>query len=138
MKTLASLIITCAVAAASAQSPPPLPVDEDLILNTWLLDNPPLWTSSFGDAPRSVTNVVAVPGWSFTGLALMIDTNVPAWLNYDMYNADGSTNVTFDSGSIALWFQPNFTSVNDGGDGPGEWASLFTVGNFTTNAADGC
>ena len=37
-----------------------------------------------------------------------------------------------------FWFQPNYTSVPDGGNGPTNWASLLTIGQWTANASASC
>jgi hypothetical protein len=68
------------------------------------------------------------------GPSVSVDTNVTAFLNYDVYQ-DGYANMVFDSGSISLWCQANWTSTTDGGSGPTNWAVLFSVGNWTSNAA---
>jgi hypothetical protein len=52
--------------------------------------------------------------------------------------ANGSTNLTFDSGSLVMWCQPNWTSSTDGGTGPGAWAPLWQVGVYSTNNLYGC
>src|SRR5262249_19635132 len=119
-----------------AQSgPPPLPTFSDSILNTWALDDGPAWRSWYGDIPRSATNLTVVPSW--LGTALNVDTNVPAWLNYDVFNSDGSTNVSFTEGTFLFWYSGDFSSVTEGGTGPGEWASLLTVGRFDVGASYG-
>ena len=43
--------------------------------------------------------------------------------------------MVFSTGAISYWFQANWTSVTDGGTGPTNWAALFSVGNWTSNAA---
>jgi hypothetical protein len=113
MKVIAILLAALLFATFSALAqtgPPPLPTDPDEILNIWIFDNGPLWTSTSGDAPLSFTNLTIVPGWSPNGTALQIDTNAVAWLNYGVTNSDGSTNLTFDAGTIMLWYSPDFTA----------------------------
>ena len=60
-----------------------------------------------------------------------------AFLNLPVTD-DGETNVSLTSGTISFWFQPNYTSVPDGGDGPTNWASLLTIGQWTSNASASC
>lgn len=133
-----ALVLVASRFSAVAQLPPPLPSDPDQLLDTWSFANGPAWTDQHGRTPASFTNLISVPSWSFSGTALMIDTNAPAWLNYGVYDSDGNTNVTFDTGSLFFWYQPDFSSTLAGGGGPGEWANLIMIGNLTTNAADGC
>ncbi len=113
--------------------PPPLP---PIQLNWWVLAGPN-WPDIFGDAPPGFTNLNTAPGWSPAGTALSVDTNCPAFLNLSVIDK-GEPNISLTSGTIFFWFQPNYTSVPDGGDGPTHWASLLTIGQWTSNAAASC
>lgn len=91
-------------------------------LCTWTFCNTN-WDSDWNYAARSWTNVAtATPGNGFSGgYAALIDTNVPAWVCYNLVEADGSTNMTLTQGSIFLSFSPNWASADETncGTGPG-------------------
>jgi hypothetical protein len=113
--------------------PPPLPPFPVSALGFYPLEMPP-WVDWFGEPASGFTNLNVAPSWDYAGTVLSVDTNVQAYLNYDVFQY-GSTNIVFDNGSISLWFQPDWTSVADGGTGPTNWATLLSVGNWTSNAA---
>jgi hypothetical protein len=107
-------------------------------LDSWTFHDPTNWTSDAGYAPVSFTNLA----FSFRGDAqswsLVLDTNAPAWLVYNVYESDGTTNLTVDSGSITFWFAPSsWASTNAGGMGPGEAGRLFEVGSYTPDSSYG-
>jgi hypothetical protein len=68
-----------------------------------VFQRPHNWTSDLGYAPISFTNL------SFSHLgngdSLVVDTNIPAWLQYNVYENDGTTNLTVDSGSVTFWLR---------------------------------
>jgi hypothetical protein len=41
------------------------------------------------------------------------------------------------TGTLEFWFQPNFTSLEDGGNGIGNWASLINIGAYRPDASVG-
>ncbi len=100
-------------------------------LNSWSFYDHTNWTSDYGYAPVSFTNL----NYSYLGdgSSLVVDTNVPAWLQYNVYENDGTTNLTVNNGSVTFWFAPNWSSTNAGGTGPGEYGRLFETGSYTTN-----
>ncbi len=119
--------------------PPPIPPGSQFPLNSWSLSAPP-WDSDYGDPARSFTGLNVVPSWGEDGTCLSVDTNSQAFLNIEVYQQpDNWTNINVDSsnGSLSFWYQPNYTSVADGGDGPGNWAALINIGAYTTNASVG-
>ena len=120
------------------QAPPPIPAGSLFPLNSWSLSAPP-WESDYGDPARGYVGLNVQPGWSDAGTCLSLDTNECAFLNLEIYIQPDWTNVAVDStnGSLSFWYQPNYTSVADGGDGPGDWASLINIGAYTTNASVG-
>src|ERR1017187_1216722 len=61
-------------------------------LDSWSFYDNTNWTSDNGYAPVSFTNL----GYSDlgNGSSLVVDTNVPAWLQYNVYETDGTTNLT--------------------------------------------
>jgi len=108
-------------------------------LDSWSFNDPTNWTSDSGYPPISFTNL------NFdqlgNGRSLVVDTNIPAWLNYSAYENIGGTNLTvlpLDSGSVTFWFAPSsWSSTNAGGTGPGEWGRLFEVGSYTSDSSYG-
>jgi len=92
------------------------------------------WNSDFGYAPVSYTNLNTTLG---DGIALVLDTNLPAWLQYNVYEADGRTNLMVNQGSVIMWFAPSWASTNAGGVGPGSWGQLIDAGEWTSDASYG-
>jgi hypothetical protein len=106
-------------------------------LDSWSFNDHLNWTSDSGYQPTSFTNLnFAVIG---NGRSLVVDTNVPAWLQYNVYENDGTTNLTVDSGSVLFWFGPNWSSADDtnGGFGPQEYGRLLEVGGYTPDSSAG-
>lgn len=106
-------------------------------LNTWSFTDTNNWTSDAGYAPVSFTNINSMVFGDGTSLAL--DTNIPAWLQYNVFENDGTTNLTVDTGSVTFWFSPDWASTNDatGGSGPQNWGRLIEVGGFTSDSSYG-
>ncbi|MGH7978937.1 MAG: LamG-like jellyroll fold domain-containing protein [Limisphaerales bacterium] len=106
-------------------------------LDSWSFLDHTNWTSDLGYAPVSFTNI----NYSYLGdgNSLVVDTNVPAWLQYNVIENDNTTNLTVDNGSVTFWFGPDWSSADDtnGGFGPQEYGRLFEVGGYTTNSSYG-
>jgi hypothetical protein len=107
-------------------------------LDSWsFYDDHTNWTSDLGYAPVSFTNL----NFSYLGdgASLVVDTNIPAWLQYNVYENDGTTNLTVEVGSVTFWFAPDWSSTNDanGGLGPQEYGRLFEVGGYTPDSSYG-
>jgi len=105
-------------------------------IQTWSFYNFTNWTDNAGYPPVSFGNL----NYSFlgNGSSLVIDTNVPAWLQYNIWESDGTTNLTVNSGTVTFWFaSSSWSSTNAGGTGPGEWSQLLSVGEWSTNASYG-
>jgi hypothetical protein len=108
------------------------------LLDSWSFNDTNYWTSDFGFAPVSFTNLnVSTLGDGKYGSALIVDTNVPAWLQYNMVEANGRPNLTLNQGSVTLWFAPDWASYNAGGFGPGSLGELINVGQWTSGATYG-
>ncbi len=101
-------------------------------LDYWSFSDTKNWTTELGYAPVSYTNL----GVSYLGdgASLVVDSTNAAWLQYNVVEEDGITNLTVDLGSVMLWFAPDWSSQNQGGTGPGVWGPLVETGAFTTNA----
>lgn len=96
--------------------------------------------SDKGYAPVSFTNIdLSKLGDIMGGFSLIMDSTNAAWLQYHSVEADGTTNLTIDSGTIVLWVSPNWASAttNNNGSGPGVPGRLIEVGSYTTNASYG-
>jgi hypothetical protein len=119
-----ALLLWLSCLAVKAQ--PILPPDPFFQLCTWSF-NDTSWFSDLGYPPASFTNLNNPP--SFDGNALQIDTNVPAFLCYNILEDDGTSNLTFNAGTIELWVLPDWNS----GTGPGDWGRLIDVGAYSTN-----
>lgn len=105
------------------------------VLGSWSFHDKTNWTSDLGYTPVSFTNL----NFSYlgNGSSLVVDTNVPAWLQYNAYEGDGTTNLTVDQGTVTFWFAPSWSSTNQGGLGPQEWGRLFEVGSYTADSSYG-
>jgi RHS repeat-associated protein len=104
-------------------------------LDYWPFTDTTNWTSGFGYAPDSFTNISAA--WLGDGTSAFIDSPNPSWLQYNVFENDGTTNLTVDQGSVTFWFAPNWSSTNDagGGLGPQEWGRLLEVGGYAYDGA---
>ncbi len=84
------------------------------------------------------TNLNMALSWGYEGTALSIDTNVMAFLQYPVFEiAEEWTNISLTNGSLEVWCQANWTSMADGGSGPGEWSTVWDIGSYTHNASIG-
>ena len=105
-------------------------------LDFWTFNDTNNWTTARGYPAATFTNIAT----SYLGdywTAIVDDTNAPAWLNYNITEANGTNHFRVDRGSIMFWFAPNWSGTNQGGTGPGEWSRLIEVGAYTTNASYG-
>lgn len=105
-------------------------------LNSWSFHDRVNWTSDYGTAPVSFTNLA----FSYLGLgsSLVVDTNTPVWLKFNVVDAGPTTNLTVNQGSVLFWFAPgSWSGTNTGGTGPGEYGRLFEAGAYTTNSSFG-
>ena len=119
-----------------AQVPDPRdPWPTNTILNCWYFTDTTNWLSQRGYPPLSFTNL-AVSDLG-AGTAVVLDSPDPAWLQYNVIENNGATNLAVDQGSLMFWFAPNWASPNEGGTGPGQWARLIEAGSYTTNASYG-
>ncbi len=105
-------------------------------LDFWSFQDNTYWTSDLGYAPVSFTNL------NFSNLgngrSVVVDTNLPAWLQYNVYENDGTTNLTVDAGTVMFWYAPgDWAGTNHGGSGPGEYGRLFEVGGYTPDSSYG-
>jgi hypothetical protein len=107
-------------------------------LDSWSFSDHANWTSDLGYAPVSFTNISYSNLGDANSDALVMDTNVPAWLQYNVVENDGTVNLSVANGSVAFWFAPgSWSSTNQGGVGPGEWGRLLEVGGYTPESSQG-
>jgi hypothetical protein len=109
----------------------------DVLLDSWSFADTNYWTSDLGYYPRSFTNLAV--GANGPGNALLIDSTNQAWLQFNVYETSGATNLNVVSnGSLMFWYAPNWASTsntNESGTGPGVWSRLIETG--TTNGSLG-
>jgi hypothetical protein len=118
-----------------AQMPPSSNYPSCTPLDSWSFNDTNKWTSDNGYAPVSFTNITALLCFG-NGTSLGLNTN-PAWLQYNVYETNGATNLTLDVGSVAFWYSPAWAGTNEGGTGPGQWGRLIEVGGYTSDASFG-
>jgi len=106
-------------------------------LMAWSFHDHTNWTDNDGYAPLSFTNL----NYSYLGDgdSLVVDTNIPAWLQFHVVENDGTTNLTVDNGTVMFWFAPDWNSTGDtnGGFGPGEYGRLLEAGVYTPDSSFG-
>ena len=73
------------------------------------------------------TNVVAIPSWDTN--AVLIDSTNAAILKYRDVETNGNANINLRSGTVRFWFKPDWSSVDQGGTGPGGNGRLIEMGN---------
>jgi hypothetical protein len=134
-------LLICLVCAGSLRADVPLPGpgETNIVLETWSFDkstNGP-WASDSGHAPLSFTNLSSSD--LGRGSALVVDSTNEAWVRYNCNESDGHTNITVSRGTVMMWFaSTSWASTNEpGGTGPGTWARLLEIGEYTTNASYG-
>jgi hypothetical protein len=124
------------IPAFCQSGPPTLPVNPYLDSYSFADTN---WLSDIGYAPIDYTNLVSVPEWD--GNALLLDTTnaLPAFLNYNIVELDGTTNLAFPAGAVRCVFICDWASAdtNQNGTGPGEVGYLLAAGDFSSNSPDG-
>jgi hypothetical protein len=107
-------------------------------LESWYFEDTNSWPNAYGFDPISFTNLSST--WLGNGQAVVVDSTDPAWLQYNVYEADGTTNLTVDSGSVMFWFAPNWASTNDPyypGSGSGVYGRLLEAGGYTPDSSYG-
>ncbi len=123
-------------ALVHAQPSPPPPADR--YLDSWSFSDP-TWESDLGYLPIATNNLLFVTNTTGRGGWLLLDTTneSPAYVVYNTVEDDGTTNLLCSSGTISMWFSPDWSDTNSGGTGPGSWGRLLEAGTYTTNASVG-
>ena len=104
-------------------------------LDYWSFGDTNTWECDRGHVPISFTNLSSSLLGNWT--ALVLDHTNAAWLQYEVVEADGTTHLKVERGSVMFWFAPSWSGTNAGGNGPGQWGRLIEVGAYTTNASYG-
>src|SRR3569833_3620552 len=132
LRVIVSGFLCLAPVLAHAQLTPP---DWPTNISSWSFYDTNTWTSDLGYLPLSSTNI-SRRNLGDNG-SLSVDTNVPAWLQYNVFEKDGWTILTVDQGTITFWFAPGSWASTNGVTGPGDWGRLIEAGAYTTNASYG-
>lgn len=123
---------------AIAQAPPPGKNSLPPPLDSWSFTDTNYWTSDLGYAPVSFANIRPM---SFgDGTSVIVNTNVPAGLQYNTVETSGTNEIAVNTGSVTFWFAPNWSSTNDdAGDGlgPQEYGRLLEIGGYTPASSFG-
>jgi|ERR1019366_4974046 hypothetical protein len=105
-------------------------------LDSWTFSDNSNWTSDKGYAPVSFANL----DYSFlgNGSSLVVDSANPAWLQFNVIESGGATNLAVSSGTVMFWYAPrSWSGTNQGGNGPGEYVRLLEAGAYTPNSSFG-
>ena len=126
---------------APGDNAPPLPWFQ---LDNWAFSGSN-WASGLGYPAVAWTNAVNVDTWASTYWAtngLLLDTGdpslgIPAFLQYNVVESDGTTNLCCEAGAVCLWFSSSWSSADQGGTGPDTWGRIIEVGAQDANNATG-
>lgn len=108
-------------------------------LNAWYFPDTN-WLSDAGYSPVNFSNIVNI-GNARDGDGMLLDTTntTPAFLFYNIVetNSDSTTftNITPQSGTLYVWLNPTWSSSNQSGTGPGDWANIISMGDYGTNGS---
>ena len=104
-------------------------------LNSWSFVDSTNWTSDNGSVPVSFTNL----DYSYlgNGSSLVVNSTNAAWLQFNVVETNGATNLTVDAGTVMFWFASSWSSAGAGGTGPGVAGRLLEVGGYTPDSCYG-
>ena len=106
------------------------------LLNSWSFYDNTNWTNDKGYAPVSFTNLDSSYLGNFS--SLVVDSSDSAWLQFNVQENDGTTNLAVDSGTVMFWFAPgSWSGTNQGGTGPGMYGRLLEAGSYTPDSSFG-
>ena len=113
-------------------------------LDSWSFSDVTNWPTDNGYLPISFTNLESAyhrGDLSTVSYSLVVDTTntTAAWLQYHVTETNGATNLALGSGAVTFWFEAaSWASAStSNGAGPGEWAELLNVGQWTSNSSVG-
>jgi hypothetical protein len=132
----AALIICLGLVTSGLAQPLPPPPPPNPVLSFWPFagTNYPI---AAGYAPIAFTNITNVPIWFDDAVLVDTSNTIPAYLQYNVVEADGHTNFSVNNCALWFWFSPDWSSTNAAGAGPGYWANLLSIGQWTSNASYG-
>jgi sugar lactone lactonase YvrE len=110
-------------------------IEEYVALARWHFDDTNTWAGEAGQLPLLTNNLIGIPSWSSN--AVLIDSASPALLAYRVVEDNGSTNINCQTGSVLFYFKPNWSSVDQGGTGPGTSGRLIEAGSYSPDFANG-
>jgi alpha-tubulin suppressor-like RCC1 family protein len=119
---------TILVSAFSETNSVAVTVSEFVPLGNWTFNNTNTWIGEAGQLPLLNDNLAGIPSWSSN--SVLVDSLNPSTLSYNVMEANGSTNINCQVGSVLFWFRPDWNSSNAGGIGPGSWGRLIEMGSF--------
>jgi len=104
-------------------------------LDSWSFQDSTNWTSD-KSSPSIFTNLAFSNLGS--GASLIVDTNLPASLQFSVVDTNNVTNFTASIGTVSFWFASgSWSSASAGGSGPGAYVRLFEVGAYTPDSSYG-
>jgi hypothetical protein len=113
---------------------PAIPLD-------WFYFPTPGLETIYGSFPVAyTTNLLSVPVgiWGGDNALILDTTNLdPAYLEYAVTDSNNVKNFSYDSGTVLLYFSPNWASVSQGGTGPGETAYFIGSGDWSSGSPNG-
>jgi hypothetical protein len=126
---------TIVASAFSGTNSISIAINEFLPLAHWRFDNTNTWVGEEGQLPLLATNVVGVPDWSSN--AVLVDSTSPALLSYNVMETNGNVNINCQTGSVLFYFKPDWSSVDQGGTGPGTSGRLLEMGAYNPAFTNG-
>ncbi len=104
-----------------------------------IFEFPTNFTAQFGYSPLAYSNVFSVPVWRANALVLEMTNAEPAFLQYNLVETNGHTNLCLSTGTIILFVAPDWASAdtNQYGTGPGQRAYFLGSGDWRTGSPNG-
>ena len=103
-------------------------------LGYWSFDTN-TWVGDAGQMPLLATNVYGVPSWATN--AVLIDSTNAVGLSYRELETNGNANINLRNGTIRFWFKPDWSSMFEGGTGPGTAGRLIEMGSYNPASTNG-
>jgi hypothetical protein len=93
----------------------------------WSFDNTNTWIGDQGQLPLSAAYITGVSSWNTNAVEISAANAVLAYRDVEA-NA-GHANINLQTGTIRLWFRPDWSSTDAGGVGPQAEARLIEIGS---------
>lgn len=101
------------------------------LLSRWDFNNLEL-RGEYGEDPINIVDTKLTTG--VDQQALEMNAGGQANLRYRLWEEDSSINLNPYQGALRFWFRPHWSSSALGGQGPGDWASLVELGEWSPDA----